>query len=150
MKHRFLISLIFLLVCVRNAVCSETPIVRERINMNCDWRYQENDPDGVDSVLHYSRLKPYLLPCANNFILFGKKHKRPEGNPGGDIAYVSLDFDDSGWRQLNLPHDWAIEGPFNIDYMGATGKFDRRGEGTSQAEAHIECEINSEGTSNST
>ncbi len=122
MKHRFLISLIFLLVCVRNAVCSETPVVRERINMNCDWRYQENDPDGVDSVLHYSRLKPYLLPCANNFILFGKKHKSPEGNLGGDIAYVSLDFDDSGWRQLNLPHDWAIEGPFNIDYMGATGK----------------------------
>lgn len=150
MKHRFLISLIFQLVCVRNAVCSETPVVRERINMNCDWRYQENDPDGVDSVLHYSRLKPYLLPCANNFILFGKKHKRPEGNPGGDIVYVSPDFDDSGWRQLNLPHDWAIEGPFNIDYMGATGKFDRRGERTSQAEAHIECEINSEGTSNST
>lgn len=122
MKHRFLISLIFLLICVRNAVCSETLVVRERINMNRDWRYQENDPDGVDSVLHYSRLKPYLLPCANNFILFGKKHRRPEGNPGGDIAYVSPDFDDSGWRQLNLPHDWAIEGPFNIDYMGATGK----------------------------
>lgn len=32
------------------------------------------------------------------------------------------DFDDSSWRQLNLPHDWAIEGPFNIDYDGATGK----------------------------
>jgi beta-galactosidase len=23
------------------------------------------------------------------------------------------DFDDSAWRQLNLPHDWAIEGPFS-------------------------------------
>ncbi len=21
-------------------------------------------------------------------------------------------FDDSGWRKLNLPHDWSIEGPF--------------------------------------
>lgn len=38
------------------------------------------------------------------------------------MAYVKPDFDDSSWRQLNLPHDWAIEGPFNIDYVGATGK----------------------------
>jgi beta-galactosidase len=25
-------------------------------------------------------------------------------------------FDDSGWRRLNLPHDWAIEGPFDPKY----------------------------------
>ena len=24
-------------------------------------------------------------------------------------------FDDSQWRQLNLPHDWAIEGDFSAD-----------------------------------
>lgn len=96
--------------------------VRERININRDWRYQENDPQGVDSSLHYTRLKPYLLPCANDFILFGKKHIRPKGNPGNEVSYVKPDFDDSNWRQLNLPHDWAIEGPFNIDYDGATGK----------------------------
>lgn len=96
--------------------------VRERININRGWRYQENDPQGVDSALHYTRLKSYLLPCANDFILFGKKHIRPKGNPGNEVAYVKPDFDDSNWRQLNLPHDWAIEGPFNIDYDGATGK----------------------------
>ena len=52
--------------------------VRERININRDWRYQENDPQGVDSALHYTRLKSYLLPCANDFILFGKNHIRPK------------------------------------------------------------------------
>lgn len=26
------------------------------------------------------------------------------------------DFDDSKWRKLNLPHDWAIEGPFDRKY----------------------------------
>jgi len=32
----------------------------------------------------------------------------------GDVAAAqSLEFDDSSWRQLNLPHDWAIEGPFD-------------------------------------
>ena len=27
----------------------------------------------------------------------------------------AIDFDDSTWRKLNLPHDWAIEGPFTKD-----------------------------------
>ncbi|MCA0932471.1 DUF4982 domain-containing protein [Lutimonas saemankumensis] len=31
------------------------------------------------------------------------------------------DFDDSQWRQLNLPHDWAIEGPFDKNYDTRTG-----------------------------
>jgi len=30
-------------------------------------------------------------------------------------------FDDSAWRQLNLPHDWAIEGPFDVQYNPHTG-----------------------------
>ncbi|MEI3455675.1 MAG: beta-galactosidase GalB [Bacteroides cellulosilyticus] len=62
------------------------------------------------------------MTCANDFIIFGKRYQRPEGNPGENIAYVKSDFDDSEWRHLNLPHDWAIEGPFNIDYNGSTGK----------------------------
>jgi beta-galactosidase len=30
-------------------------------------------------------------------------------------------FDDSGWRKLNLPHDWSIEGPFEASLGSATG-----------------------------
>ena len=122
MKNRFLILLSFVLIVGRDVVCANTSMVRERISINRDWRYQIDDPDGVGAALHYSRLKPYLLPCANDFIIFGKRYQRPEGNPGENIAYVKSDFDDSEWRHLNLPHDWAIEGPFNIDYNGSTGK----------------------------
>ena len=122
MKNRFLILLSFVLIVGRDVVCANASMVRERININRDWRYQIDDPDGVGAALHYSRLKPYLLPCANDFIIFGKRYQRPEGNPGENIAYVKSDFDDSEWRHLNLPHDWAIEGPFNIDYNGSTGK----------------------------
>ena len=122
MKNRFLILLSFVLIVGRDVVCANTSMVRERININRDWRYQIDDPDGVGAALHYSRLKPYLLPCANDFIIFGKRYQRPEGNPGENIAYVKSDFDDSEWRHLNLPHDWAIECPFNIDYNGSTGK----------------------------
>jgi beta-galactosidase len=30
-------------------------------------------------------------------------------------------LNDSGWRILDLPHDWSIEGPFSKDFASATG-----------------------------
>ena len=66
-------------------------------------------------------LKPWILPSGNRFIKdAAKRFVRPEGNPGGDVAYVQKNFDDSGWRKLNLPHDWAIEGPFNSGGVGGS------------------------------
>jgi beta-galactosidase len=32
------------------------------------------------------------------------------GNAAGAAA---ADYDDSGWRRLDLPHDWVVEGPFD-------------------------------------
>ena len=55
-------------------------------------------------------------------------------NPGGisqttlemddSVAPVAIKagFDDSRWRKLDLPHDWGIEGPFDINLPGETGK----------------------------
>ena len=40
----------------------------------------------------------------------------------GDIAGAEDPaFDDSGWRELELPHDWAVEGDFSIDNPSGTG-----------------------------
>jgi beta-galactosidase len=33
----------------------------------------------------------------------------------GDFKFAKAGFDDSGWRSLNLPHDWAVELPFVWD-----------------------------------
>ena len=30
-----------------------------------------------------------------------------------NISFVQNNFDDSQWRQLDLPHDWAVELPFD-------------------------------------
>jgi len=38
-------------------------------------------------------------------------------------------FDDSGWRSLDLPHDWAIEGPFNDSLENNTGLLPWKGIG---------------------
>ena len=58
-------------------------------------------------------LKPWILPTGNDFIKKPSKHYvRPEGDPGSDFPFVLSDFDDSSWERVNLPHDWAIKGPF--------------------------------------
>ncbi len=33
----------------------------------------------------------------------------------GDFKFAKVGFDDSKWRALNLPHDWAVELPFVRD-----------------------------------
>src|SRR6201997_2428622 len=33
----------------------------------------------------------------------------------GDFAFATAKFDDSKWRSLDLPHDWAVELPFVWD-----------------------------------
>ena len=38
-------------------------------------------------------------------------------------------FADTAWRKLDLPHDWAIEGPFRFDLEGNTGKLPWQGIG---------------------
>lgn len=30
-------------------------------------------------------------------------------------------YDDSGWREVMLPHDWSVEAPFSKDYSSGTG-----------------------------
>ncbi len=39
-----------------------------------------------------------------------------------------INFDDSEWKQISIPHDWAISGPFDSLGEGATGKLPWRGE----------------------
>ena len=40
----------------------------------------------------------------------------------GELGEESLaSFDDSNWRKLNVPHDWAIEGPFDSSNDARTG-----------------------------
>ena len=36
-------------------------------------------------------------------------------------APAAADFNDNGWRQLSLPHDWAIEGDFSVDNPSGAG-----------------------------
>lgn len=40
---------------------------------------------------------------------------------GDNPSYSDVSYDDSSWRILTLPHDWAIEGDFSINNPSGTG-----------------------------
>ena len=40
---------------------------------------------------------------------------------GDNMAWSTNEYDDSRWRQLDLPHDWAIEGSFSADNPSGAG-----------------------------
>src|SRR5580658_10738031 len=44
-------------------------------------------------------------------------------------AARQLNFDDSAWQAVRLPHDWAISGPFDASLPGGTGKLPWQGVG---------------------
>ena len=56
---------------------------------------------------------------------FNRDWNFTKGNPAN--AQLS-DFDDSSWEKINLPHDWAIYGPFDSLADGETAKLLWRGE----------------------
>lgn len=115
---------------------------RERILINDNWRfYKYESLLKADSLIYDVRpeaedrrddlpadakpteakkvkatqliLKPWILPTGNVFIKNAAKHHiRPIGNPGSNFPFVRKDFDDNSWEKINLPHDWAIKGPF--------------------------------------
>src|SRR5438552_962798 len=43
------------------------------------------------------------------------------GKADGSWGAATADFDDSGWRRLDLPHDWAVEAPFDPDENASQG-----------------------------
>jgi beta-galactosidase len=94
---------------------------RQRLSLNSDWRFIKGDPTNSEVKLDYATLKPWLLPSGAD-LSTNAPVQPPEGNPGADATYTQSGCDDTAWRRLNLPHDWGIEGPFNQEYPGETGK----------------------------
>jgi beta-galactosidase len=125
------------------ALIHATAAERERTSFNADWLFTKNDPAGATG-LSYAEMRPHLLATSTEFLsvdswTFVADKDRVLRVNGGEpglrvrpgemsranpmpVAYAQPDFDDSGWRKLNLPHDWGIEGPFKQEYPSDTGK----------------------------
>ena len=90
--------------------------VRPEIMVSADGKVADAPPEAAAAATEATgaaTLKRWILPSANALIADpARRHVRPAGDPGGDVAYVQQGFDDSGWQRVTLPHDWAIAGPF--------------------------------------
>jgi beta-galactosidase len=103
--------------CLAEAVSSP----RERTTFDDRWHFIKGDPAGIGDELSYSNLKPWIVPTGVEFTAHPPA-ARPPGNPGGKVAWTQPGFDDHDWQSVNLPHDWAIAGPFEQKYAGETAK----------------------------
>jgi beta-galactosidase len=100
-----------------------------RAGAEADGNSAAND-SAADTNPPQAVIKQWILPSGNAFIKDpARRFARPEGNLGEEIAYAQPGFDDSGWRQIDLPHDWAIEGPFIRSGGGGMGRLPSAGIG---------------------
>lgn len=100
------------------------PEPRARVSIGDGWRFKKGDPPGGATNLAYTNatVRSFVLPSGNAFVNDpAMRATRPEGNLGEGVAYLGPDFDDTGWQAVNLPHDYAIEGPFTSSVSGSMG-----------------------------
>ncbi|GAB2823687.1 beta-galactosidase GalA [Ferruginibacter profundus] len=97
MKQKLLIAIAFV-ICINNifSQTKDTNAVREHLLMDFDWRFAFGHP--FDTKKDFNTGTAY-------FSYFAKAAY-------GDGA-AAANFDDRSWRKLNLPHDWAVEQPFD-------------------------------------
>lgn len=116
-----IISICFLLLVLASVSFGQAGGSR-RTNFNENWSFQRNDPSGSESVLAWDKLKDWVVATGNDFVVDGAKPTRPAGDLGESVVYTTANLNEASWRRLNLPHDWAIEGDFQQELPGETGK----------------------------
>jgi beta-galactosidase len=118
MFFRYTCRLIFFGSLVLSAEATPPQVGRERIRLSSGWRFLRTttNPDGLSyesTANGTTPLKSWILPSGNEFILDAvNRHQRPAGTPGSNVSFVQKAFDESSWEAVDLPHDWAIKGPF--------------------------------------
>jgi beta-galactosidase len=90
--YRHLLSIItFILVCIYT---TNAQVLREQINFDDNWKFHFGN--AADPAKDFN----YKIAA-----IFSKTGKT-------DNTALDSKFNDSAWRTLDLPHDWAVELPF--------------------------------------
>ena len=92
------------------AVAAESP--RERLLMDFNWRFRLGDAPDAGSIFDYPEVKDLAKTHLNEIglgaTLITNLPDPFEVNLGANVSYTKPAFDDSRWRKLDLPHDWAV------------------------------------------
>jgi beta-galactosidase len=123
---------VLLLLALAPVVQGETATVRERLLLDFGWRFHQGDPEDVinngtnifdypePGTLDKTRTRD-LIAAAD---LAASRADPVAINLGARVSYVQPGFDARRWRELDVPHDWAVELPFDPHGNAAHGKKD--------------------------
>jgi len=90
---------------------------RQRLCMDFGWRFQNGDPADAGQALVFPEVKDLAkvrkADIAAEAKLALSRIDAAVAHLGENLPIVQPGFDDSSWRQVDLPHDWAVELPFD-------------------------------------
>jgi beta-galactosidase len=90
-----------------NLTAAESP--RERLSLDSNWKFHLGDIP-LDS-----------FPGGQGVSLYGADITHSGAKAGHVWGAAARGFDDANWRQVSLPHDWAVEQPFDSKELKQQG-----------------------------
>ncbi len=111
----------FIILCFRtDNSFAQSP--RQRILLDAGWRFQLGDPSDVTTNVTWYPEIDYLPKLNSDEVGAGTNTETymesiridPIATHAGEnVSFVQTNYNDSAWRQLDLPHDWVVELPFS-------------------------------------
>ncbi|HXR06344.1 MAG TPA: beta-galactosidase GalA, partial [Candidatus Acidoferrum sp.] len=98
--------------------------------LDAGWRFELGDPaDVTTNVTYYpeigdlAKLQTSAVGSGTGTETYMESIRVDifATHAGENVSFVQTNYDDSSWRQVNLPHDWADELPFNSSADGGHG-----------------------------
>jgi beta-galactosidase len=104
-----------------------TAVAGQRVSLDAGWTFQLGDPPDVltnpaeTNVTYYPEISD-LAKLDTDEVGAGTDTETYmesiridpiANNVGENVSYVQTNYNDSGWQQVNLPHDWVVGLPFS-------------------------------------
>ncbi len=86
---------------------------RERLLFDFSWKFHLGDAPDAGDKFYYPEVADLSKTRLDQIGQEGEANYPIATNSGSDVSFVQPGFDDSGWRALDLPHDWVVELPFD-------------------------------------
>ncbi len=115
-----------------NTLVNFSASLRHRMLLDNGWAFQLGDPADVTTNVTYYPEIPDLAKLDSDEV-GGATNTLSESymetiridpiatHAGENVSFVQTNYDDSGWQQINLPHDWVVELPFDSSADGGHG-----------------------------
>ncbi len=112
-----------------NSAASFTASPVTRMLLDFGWRFHVGDPvDVTTNVTYYPEISDLsklqtgdLTGAGSETNLMTLRADPVATHAGENVSFVQTNYDDSAWRQLNLPHDWFVELGFSSSGDGNHG-----------------------------